>query len=69
MELSYGVAINPADREYNIEVEGTTGINNAFNNAIINSDTSSTYYDLQGRKVKNPRRGIYIHNGKKVMIK
>ena len=25
------------------------------------------YYDLSGRKVKNPGKGIYIYNGKKVM--
>lgn len=27
------------------------------------------YYDLMGRKVMNPSRGIYIRNGKKVLIK
>ncbi len=27
------------------------------------------YYDLQGRRVENPTRGIYIVNGKKVVIK
>ena len=26
-------------------------------------------YDLQGRKVENPIKGIYIMNGKKIMIK
>lgn len=28
-----------------------------------------TIYDLQGRKVANPTKGIYIINGKKVLIK
>ena len=27
------------------------------------------YYDLQGRKVAQPTKGLYIHNGKKVVIK
>ena len=27
------------------------------------------YYDLQGRRVVNPARGLYIVNGKKVFIK
>ncbi|MBQ4524449.1 MAG: pectate lyase, partial [Bacteroidaceae bacterium] len=27
------------------------------------------YYDLQGRQVKNPTKGIYIHQGKKVIRK
>ncbi|MBR3883499.1 MAG: discoidin domain-containing protein [Bacteroidaceae bacterium] len=36
-----------------------------------NNDThhSNLYYDLQGRIVEHPTRGIYIHNGKKVFIK
>ena len=29
--------------------------------------TAGTYYDIQGRKVANPRKGIYIVNGKKVI--
>lgn len=29
----------------------------------------SGYYDLQGRRVDSPQRGIYIHSGKKVIIK
>ena len=32
-------------------------------------DLPSGYYDLQGRPVKSPQRGIYIHSGKKVIIK
>ena len=27
------------------------------------------YYDLLGRPVENPSAGIYIHNGRKVIIK
>lgn len=27
------------------------------------------YYDLQGRRIKKPGNGIYIHNGKKVVIR
>ena len=26
------------------------------------------YYDLTGRKVKNPHRGVYILNGKKIFV-
>jgi hypothetical protein len=28
-----------------------------------------TVYDLQGRKVENPTKGIYIVNGNKVVVK
>lgn len=32
-------------------------------------DVSSEYYDLQGRRVSQPTKGLYIVNGKKVVIK
>ena len=36
----------------------------------INADNpDAPYYDLQGRKVANPTRGIYIKDGKKVLMK
>ena len=34
--------------------------------AEINDDI---YYDLQGRRVNNPGKGVYIQNGKKVFVK
>ena len=42
-----------------------TGIN------MVQSDGFKVngYYDLQGRKVMNPKKGLYIVNGKKVVIK
>lgn len=30
---------------------------------------SDAYYDLQGRKASHPTRGIYIHQGRKVVVK
>lgn len=33
------------------------------------SDDRGAFYDLQGRKVSHPVRGIYIRNGKKVFVK
>ena len=27
------------------------------------------YYDLNGRPVENPTNGIYIKNGKKILVK
>lgn len=32
-------------------------------------DTDDTYYDLNGIKVEKPKKGVYIRNGKKVIIK
>jgi hypothetical protein len=46
-------------------IDGTTGIDAVENGEVTNEG----YYDLNGRKVANPKRGgIYIHNGKKVII-
>ena len=39
--------------------------------SLVNSEqrTVNSVYDLQGRKVANPTKGLYIHNNKKVIIK
>ena len=34
-----------------------------------NTGTHDTVYDLSGRKVNNPGKGIYIRDGKKVILK
>jgi hypothetical protein len=33
------------------------------------NEQKSLFYNLQGQRVKNPGKGIYIHNGRKVLIK
>lgn len=38
-------------------------------NVEKNAAEDGVYYDLQGRRVEHPTRGIYILNGKKVVIK
>lgn len=43
----------------------TTGITNVNRETI----TNNRYYDLQGRRVSSPKPGLYIVNGKKVVIK
>ena len=44
----------------------STGINSR---QYPSFDMDNEVYDLQGRKVSNPQRGIYIQGGKKVWIK
>ena len=52
-----------ADQDY---IDGVEDVNVDFN---LNLNLNDSWYDLQGRKVTNPRKGIYIKNGKKVLIK
>ena len=47
--------------------EDVTGIEENYEFGNMNSDGS--VYDLSGRKVNNPTKGMYIVNGKKVVIK
>ena len=34
-----------------------------------NGEVEGVYYDLQGRAVENPTNGVYIINGKKMLVK
>ena len=36
---------------------------------IVDADSSDTYYNLMGVKVANPQHGVYIHKGRKVIVK
>ena len=44
---------------------GTTAIKNIENK----QDATGEYYNLQGQRVNAPAKGLYIHNGKKIIIK
>ncbi len=45
----------------------STGINSA--NAVLQSTGDNVYYNLNGQRVSTPSKGIYILNGKKILIK
>lgn len=49
----------------NIHFDDATGINSA----ISGTEKNEPVYDLQGRRVVKPTKGIYIQNGKKVILK
>ena len=51
-----------------IDHSGTTDINGIMIN-LNEIEGIDIYYDLSGRPVENPTNGIYIKNGKKVLIK
>ena len=39
-----------------------------INNATTATDKANVYFDLSGRRVNNPTKGIYVVNGKKVIF-
>ena len=56
----------PTSREF-LNIEGdVTGINEMED---VKSKKDDVYYDLNGRRVLNPTKGLYIVNGNKVILK
>ena len=52
----------------NFEEEGTpTGVGHT--EITESTEMSDAIYDLQGRRIEKPKKGLYIVNGRKVMIK
>ena len=45
-----------------------TGIKN-INSSDATADDNGAYYNLNGQHVGKPQHGVYIHNGKKIIIK
>ena len=67
-----------AEQAAQVFVDGTTGIDNVnvndnanpnANNAQPSTLYAQPYYDLSGRRVEHPTKGVYIVNGKKVVIR
>ncbi len=58
---------NASGAKINLIFDGESSDIRGIENAVDFSD--GDWYNLQGMKVTNPQRGIYIHNGKKVVIK
>lgn len=50
-------------------IDTTTGINKDITTLDSDQMADDNYYDLSGRKVNFPQEGIYIHHGRKVVIK
>ena len=47
---------------------GTTGVDESYRHDIQENE-QDVYYNLNGQRVENPGRGLYIKNGRKVLIK
>lgn len=49
--------------------EGADGGETSVESAMTDASVDKVYYDLTGRRVENPKQGIYIVNGRKVVIR
>lgn len=58
---------NGSNSPLRVYVDNTaTAINGITNNPVVKDEA---YYNLQGVKVQRPQHGVFIHNGKKVVLK
>lgn len=55
--------------EGTIELVFTDDESTGISNIEVNKIEDDAYYNLQGMRVEHPSKGIYIHNGKKVIIR
>ena len=71
VDLSDGASINAIDLHFGNEGEATGIINCQL--SIVNSSEADVWYSLDGRKIANGQKpkakGLYINNGKKIIIK
>lgn len=59
--------VNQSESPLRVYVDNTaTAINGITNNPVVKDEA---YYNLQGVKVQHPQHGVFIHNGKKVVLK
>ncbi len=58
-----------ADDNFISWVQECVSVYTGINTIQAPAATSNTIYDLSGRRVTNPAKGVYIHNGKKVVMK
>ena len=63
--LKLSASLSAPQLNLSFDGEGTTGIGATFNDSV----NDNVIYDLSGRRVAQPTKGIYIVNGKKVIIK
>lgn len=59
--------VNQSESPLRVYVDNTaTAINGITNNSVVKDEA---YYNLQGVKAQRPQHGVFIHNGKKVVLK
>ena len=65
-DLLSDVATSSSRITFQVDDGSTTGINDVRSKK---EDIRCDVYDLQGRRIENPTKGLYIRNGRKEVIK
>ncbi len=60
---------SPSSAKGAMEMEAAFDMTTGTNRIVVGEEKCPVIYNLKGQRVTNPTRGIYITNGKKVMIK
>ena len=60
--------LSEASEAVEVTVSGTTGINE-IQDSGLRVQSSEVFYNLSGQRVAQPAKGLYIVNGKKVIMK
>ena len=58
-----------APTQMSLRIRGRDGSTTEIDPAQVEGLMEPEYYDLMGRRVTNPTNGVYIVNGKKVIVK
>ena len=67
---AYGIATNKQIGFCDLKIDGTLySLTTGIRQVVGDIHLDGNYYTLQGVKVAQPKQGIYIHNGHKIVIK
>lgn len=64
-DFDTGIPGGQLSNGYRFDFSGTT----AIEEVVTEEKNATVYYDLSGRRIENPAKGIYILGGKKVYVK
>ena len=66
IEFTFEIYNKPESKTKNV-YKGKNDVAAGISSLAVNNN-KDVVYDLQGRRIQNPRKGLYIINGKKVML-
>ena len=66
IELAFEI-YTQAENRYEHDFTGNRAVASGIDSVTTDKRTDDVVYDLSGRRVTNPGKGVYIINGKKVL--